>query len=145
MAGLIYLTPDIERDTGTSLFDMRKEKTLDDWEDTMNVKAPLYKGEPVNDEEIKEQWERHRSCFIEKVRFENVYNRLIMYDTKEFHGVNSYYIPKDKDDRLTLVFFIGGIEAAKWPLERVKNIEHTRVTEMPPTNDLVADKFRRNW
>ena len=120
LAGIIYLTPDIERDTGTSLFDMRKDKTLDDWDETINARMPLYKGDPVSDEEIKEKWERHRNCFIEKVRFENIYNRLIAYDTKEFHGANSYYIPEGKDDRLTLAVFIGGIRASKWPLERIR-------------------------
>ena len=29
LAGLIYLTPDIERDTGTSLFNMKKDQTLE--------------------------------------------------------------------------------------------------------------------
>ena len=123
LAGLIYLTPDIERNTGTSLFDMKKDKTLDDYYKTQLSRQPLFSGEPVNDEELKEEWEKHRSCFIEKVRFENIYNRLIMYDTKEFHGVNSYYTPEDKDDRLTLGFFMGGISASKWPLERIKEIK----------------------
>ena len=93
LAGLIYLTPDIERDTGTSLFVAKKDKPLDDFEDTTEARMPLYKGDPVNDEEIKEQWEKHRSCFIEKIRFENIYNHLIMYDTKEFHAANNYYTP----------------------------------------------------
>ena len=121
LAGLIYLTPDIERDTGTSLFNMKKDKTLDDWDETINARMPLYKGDPVSDEEIKEKWERHRSCFIEKVRFENIYNRLIMYDTREFHAYNSVY--SSKDSRLTLVFFVGGIRANKWPLERVRQVK----------------------
>ena len=118
MAGLIYLTPDIERDTGTSLFNMKKDKTLDDYNKTIGARVPLFKGDPVSDEEIKEKWERHRSCFIEKIRFENVYNRLIMYDVKEFHAANNYYT--SKDNRLTLGFFIGGIRADKWPLQRIK-------------------------
>ena len=121
LAGLIYLTPDIERDTGTSLFNIKKDKTLDDWDGTIEERIPLYKGDPVSDEEIKEKWERHRSCFIEKVRFENIYNRLIMYDTKEFHAANSYYT--SKDNRLTLGFFIGGILANKMPLQRIKEIK----------------------
>ena len=121
LAGLIYLTPDIERNTGTSLFNMKKDKTLDDYNSTVGSRAPLFRGDPVSDEEYKEQWERHRSCFIEKVRFENVYNRLIMYDTREWHGANSYYTPED--NRLTLGFFIGGIRANKWPLERVREVE----------------------
>jgi hypothetical protein len=125
LAGLIYLTPDIERDTGTSLFDMKKDKTLDDFDESIEMRIPLFKGYPVSDEVIKEKWEKHRSCFIEKTRFENIYNRLIMYDVKEFHAANSYYT--SKDNRLTLGFFIGGILANKWPLERVRNITHNNI------------------
>ena len=121
LAGLIYLTPDIEKNTGTSLFNMKKDKTLDDWNETIETRKPLFKGDPVSEEEIKEKWEKHRSCFIEKVRFENIYNRLIMYDTKEFHAANSYYT--SKDNRLTLGFFIGGIHANKMPLQRIKQIK----------------------
>ena len=128
LAGLIYLTPDIEPDTGTSLFVAKKDKPLDDFEDTTEARMPLYKGDPVNDEEIKEQWEKHRSCFIEKIRFENIYNHLIMYDTKEFHAANNYYTPKN--NRLTLTFFIGGIEANKWPMERVRDSETHTVSAM---------------
>jgi hypothetical protein len=122
LVGLIYLTPDIERDTGTSLYNMKKDKTLEDWNKTIETRFPLYRGELISDEEIKEKWEKHRSCFIEKVRFENIYNRLIMYDPKEWHGATNYYTPKNKDDRFTLLFFITGIKVNKWPLERIRNI-----------------------
>ena len=105
MAGLIYLTPDIERDSGTSLFSMRKDKTLEDWDETIETRKQIYCYNPISDEEIETAWKKHRSCFIEKVRFENIYNRLIMYDVKEFHAANSYYT--SKDNRLTLGFFIG--------------------------------------
>ena len=118
LAGLIYLTPDIERNTGTSLFNMKKDKTLEDWDKTIGARKPLNKGDTVSEEENEEKWEKHRSCFIEKVRFENIYNRLIMYDAKEWHTANSYYT--SKDNRLTLGFFIGGFRVNKWPLERIK-------------------------
>ena len=123
LAGLIYLTPDIERDTGTSLFVAKKDQTLEHYDASMEIRKKVHLGKRVNEEEIKDKWEKHRSCFVEKVRFENIYNRLIMYDTKEFHGVNSYYIPEGKDDRLTLVFFIEGIRANKWPLQRVREVK----------------------
>ena len=121
LAGLIYLTPDIERDTGTSLFNMKKDRVLSTYDNT-EARKPLYKGDPVNDEELKENWKEHRSGFIEKVRFENIYNRLIMYDPKEWHGVTNYYTPENKDDRFTLLFFIEGIKANQMPLERIGNI-----------------------
>ena len=121
LAGLIYLTPDIERDTGTSLFNMKKDQTLEHYYAHGEFKKTVHLGKEISEEEIKDKWEKHRSCFIEKVRFENIYNRLIMYDSKEFHAANSFYTPEDKDDRLTLGFFIGGIKANKWPLQRLRS------------------------
>ena len=122
LAGLIYLTPHIEKDSGTSLFDMKKDKTLiDNYNEQIKMRRSIFKGDPVSDEEVKEKWEKHRSCFIEKTKFKNIYNRLIMYDSKEFHAANSYYT--SKDNRLTLGFFIGGIRANKWPLERIRQVK----------------------
>ena len=122
LAGLIYLTPDIERDTGTSLFNMKKDQTLEHYYAAQGeFPSKVHSGKQISEEEVKDRWEKHRSCFIEKVRFENIYNRLIMYDCKEFHAANSFYTPEDRDDRLTLGFFIGGIRANKWPLERLRN------------------------
>ena len=137
LAGLIYLTPDIERDSGTSLFNIKSDKTFEEmgycpkcgyWDETgrnninkaAEARKPLYSGDPVNYEELKEKWEEHRSYFIEKVRFENIYNRLIMYDAREWHAGNSYY--SAKDNRMLLIFFIGGINTKKWPLQRINKI-----------------------
>jgi hypothetical protein len=122
LAGLIYLTPDIERDTGTSLFNMKKDQTLEHYYAAQGeFPSKVHSGKQISEEEVKDKWEKHRSCFIEKVRFENIYNRLIMYDCKEFHAANSFYTPEDRDDGLTLGFFIGGILANKWHLERLRN------------------------
>ena len=123
LAGLMYLTPDIDIDTGTSLYSMKKDKTLQDWLDYGNIHTKIYAGNnSPSDEEIEIAWNKHRSCFIEKIRFSNIYNRLIMYDAHEFHVVNTYYTPEDKDDRLALIYFVGGIHSNKWPLERVRSV-----------------------
>ena len=49
---------------------------------------------------------------------------MIMYDTNEFHRANSYYSGDGKDARLTLVFFIGGMEVGSYPLEKIKGGEY---------------------
>jgi hypothetical protein len=43
-----------------------------------------------------------------------------MYDTKEFHRANSFYNGDGKDARLTLVFFIGGLNMELYPLEKIR-------------------------
>ena len=77
----------------------------------------------------KEDYERHESYFIEKVRFQNIYNRMIAYDTNDFHRANSYYSGMP-GPRLTLVFFIEEIDMGhgqKYPLEKIKDVRNENI------------------
>ena len=77
----------------------------------------------------KEVYEQRESYFIEKVRFQNIYNRMIVYDTNEFHRANSFY-SGISSPRLTLVFFIEEIDMGhgqKYPLEKVKNVGNENI------------------
>ena len=58
--------------------------------------------------------------FDETIRFNNVYNRMICYNTFSWHGAMS--TNARDDDRLTLVFFIKGIHAGMYPLSRVSSM-----------------------
>ena len=107
VAGLIYLTPGIDEDSGTSLFNLKPNTII------------------KSEEESKELgWVEHRKKFDEKLCFKNFFNRMIMYDSCEWHAANSYW--NDGDVRLTLAFFIGGIEASTFPLKRVKHWDRER-------------------
>ena len=129
MAGLVYLTPDIDPDSGTSLF-MLKSRSVDFLKQFGSSQRPTI-DKDYYEKKIKEE----EKLFIEKVRFANIYNRMIMYDTKEYHRANSYYNEDGKDVRLTLVFFIGGLEVETYPLERIREkncnefIEHQIMKE----------------
>ncbi len=56
----------------------------------------------------------------ETIRFNNVYNRMICYNTFSWHGAMS--TNARDDDRLTLLFFIKGIHAGMYPLSRVSSM-----------------------
>ena len=119
---MIYLTPDIDPDSGTSLFTLKQQndKKFVTYR-KQYAKHLLYKEDETVDEDyyakkIKEETE----IFIEKTRFANIYTRMIMYDINEFHRANSFYNKDGKDARLTLVFFIGGLDAGKYPLEKIR-------------------------
>lgn len=109
-AGIIYLTPDINRNCGTSLFkriNYRLKET--------NAKQDYYgKGIDSNfDENMLEQ----SIEFEESVRFYNYYNRLVSFDATEYHGVNSFY--SSSEPRLTQPFFVCYINGdQKYPMER---------------------------
>jgi hypothetical protein len=122
LAGLIYLNENIDPDSGTSLLKLVK----DDYVTYHNhfAKNWLYEN---NKEYVEEyytnEYSKHESFFIEKTRFQNIFNRLIMYDPNEFHRANSYF-SLEKEPRLTLVYFIGGLTAGRYPMDRIKNEEY---------------------
>jgi len=118
LAGLIYLTPNIDPDSGTSLYYVKSNKV-----DQQIPKFTLYKSDRFDREEYTKSYIKHEESFVEKLRFQNTFNRLIMYDTQEWHRANNYY--NGKDDRLTLSFFIGGLNVV--PLKRIKNNEYESI------------------
>ena len=108
-AGIIYLTPKINRNCGTSIF-KRINYRLND----TTAKQDLY-GNNIDtgfDQVINEQDQQ----FEETARFYNYYNRLVSFDASSYHGVNSFY---SDEPRLTQPFFVCYINSdQKYPLTR---------------------------
>jgi len=130
LAGLIYLTPDADPDSGTSLFNLKKEKE-DIFLDNMRQSAKhMWKKErdKISEEDYIKQLNAWNENFIEKNRFQNIYNRLIMYDAQEFHRANNFYT--GSSDRLTCVFFLKGVQlggqfrSGRYPQNRVVDFEN---------------------
>lgn len=115
-AGIVYLTPDIELDSGTSIYRL-KTKNFIDYSDN---RTSYYKD--GIDDEFDEHYTKHNSQFEETVRFANIYNRLIMYDATLWHSANSYHT---KQARLMQVFFANlKSETMGSPIERSKFIDY---------------------
>ena len=122
LAGLIYLNEELDTDSGTSLFKLVK----DDYVTYQRhfAKHLLFGNEKEYVEEYyTNEYSKHESFFIEKTRYQNIFNRLIMYDPNEFHRANSYF-SLETEPRLTLVYFIGGLKAGRYPMDRIKNEEY---------------------
>jgi len=118
LAGLIYLNPNPDLDSGTSLFKVKDNEDDDVGFQRYYERHRLHLKEKNLDEEIyKKQMDLHNNKFVETIRFQNQYNRLITYDANYFHMANNYH---SGNDRLTLVFFIDDITVEKYPMERVK-------------------------
>ena len=120
VAGLIYLTPDIDPDTGTSLFTLKKQNEYGLYQKQFTRHLMYKENETIDQAYYAKKVKENEEFFIEKVRFANIYNRMIMYDIKEFHRANSYYNEDGKDVRLTLTFFIGGLNVDIFPLEKIR-------------------------
>ncbi len=107
-AGIIYLSPNISPNTGTSIFRLTNESTLDHSE----CKQIFYEGLRVPDN-YDQIITRHNSSYTETIRFDNVYNRMICFDATQAHGVNSFYT--EDEPRLTQVFFVHALESGVEP------------------------------
>jgi hypothetical protein len=134
VAGLIYLTPDIDPDSGTSLWSLKSgvkiEIQADSFYDQNEQGWHNEDGSFANGEEYRKLYLEQQESLVEKLRFQNIFNRMITYDTMEWHGANSYYHEDGKDPRLTLAFFIAGIESdSEFPLKRGKNSENKLIKD----------------
>ena len=109
----------------TKLSKQFKVKNENYVEQTHFAKTAFFKNPTDYDEKYHiEEYNKHLDNFIETTRFQNIFNRMIMYDPNEFHRANSYYVGSEDESRLTLVYFIGGIEAGRTPLNRIKYEEY---------------------
>jgi hypothetical protein len=109
-AGIIYLTPEIDRDCGTSLHQVSDPNKLDD-----SAKDDFYLHGIDND--YDQRLIDSNSGFTETVRFQNIYNRLICFDGHTAHGAN--YLYTENLPRLTQVFFVKKLEvSAMGPMQR---------------------------
>lgn len=129
LAGLIYLTPNADINSGTSLFGLKKEHENTYLKYANNPhKHAMYNGMRIEEEEYKKALHHHNDKFVETVRFGNVYNRLVMYGSQEYHRANSFVT--NSEDRMTLVFFMNGIKSgtdertSRYPLSRVKDTDN---------------------
>lgn len=109
--GIIYLTPDIDPNCGTSIFTQDRESP---GTRSKSAKEKFYST--GNDSDYESILNEHNSCFTETIQYKNVYNRMISFDGETAHKANSFYteIP-----RLTQVFFVDKVEStSKWPIAR---------------------------
>lgn len=111
LAGVVYITPGIEVNTGTSLFRERhpdNEFLSSYYERTGRAMKNFYaSGVDVKDEygfDYNDYRSNHEEIFEETARFNNVYNRLVAYPANTLHAFNSCYTKGEP--RLTQVFFV---------------------------------------
>jgi len=114
LAGVIYLSPNARLTTGTSVYNQIDSSTIDN----TDVKEKFYLH-GIDDGTYNQRLLKHNSGFVETTRYNNIYNRLVLWDGAHWHGANSYYSPNGP--RLTQVFFVNRVESnSNPPLNRFK-------------------------
>lgn len=110
-AGVVYLNQNPNPLAGTSIYDLKDHEEFD-YDQTMKHK--FYKGEISDSELYINTLEKNNSKFEKTIEFKNKFNRLIAFDGKSYHKIDSF--SNNKEPRLTLVFFVHEIQAKRTPL-----------------------------
>jgi hypothetical protein len=104
VAGIIYLNKDAPLGAGTTIY-----------EDSVDFNGDQYSKAFVEDVHLsspndREKYQKYRedqiSKFEKSIVVENVFNRLIMFDSRCWHSADNFFGKTKEDSRLTQVFFI---------------------------------------
>ena len=98
--GVVYLNKNPEPDTGTSIYQVKNGFSFQYKEET-GVKEKLYLNKPIDVNHYNECYDKVHDQYIETVKVENVYNRLVMFNSLTHHGAKTF----GTKPRLTLNFF----------------------------------------
>ena len=117
-AGVIYLNPIVDINCGTSLYKLKNE-TPPDPISANEIKTQFYKNKiDLNYDKLILE---HNESFIETIKFNNVYNRMISFDSQSYHAANNFQT--GTDTRLTQVFFVNEVTSdSGTPLERSRSV-----------------------
>lgn len=117
-SGVVYLNKNFPPNTGTSIYSPIDEESLNF---SVEEKCKFYLGKEITDEEYLTALTKNNNQFLETVKIENVFNRLIIFESGQYHGVPSFFSGTD-EDRLTLVFFMKNLSIRNdtFPLYRSK-------------------------
>lgn len=128
LAGVVYLTPDAAPDSGTNFY-VPKDDLPHGWYEELRQEASArfdaFKtyGEEYDKEDYNNKFYNTINKFKQVLSVDNIYNRLIIFDSHQWHGYNNL-VCGDKP-RLTQLFFVDAIGNCPSlpPYERIRNIK----------------------
>lgn len=119
-AGVIYLTPNIDRSLGTSIYILKENYDHNISKEKNFISKNKFYAKGIDDN-FDQAILENNSRFEETTKFYNVYNRMVSFDSQSFHSPSNYYT-KD-ETRLAQVFFVGELSSDdSYPLTRINNI-----------------------
>lgn len=110
LAGVIYLNPSPNLDSGTSFYKPHNIP-LKFGNEVWKPRNDFYRENGLPTDQYAKLKSEHNSKFYKVGEFKNVYNRLVSYDTQYWHRESGFSMDND-DFRLTQVFFVNKIDCA---------------------------------
>jgi hypothetical protein len=105
-SGVLYLNKDSENYGGTSLYEPLKLTKNPDIDINKFKKQHYANTGELNIEEYRDSKLRYSELFEKTETIENVYNRLVLFNSKKWHN-NDTFVNSGSGERLTLIFFMG--------------------------------------
>lgn len=122
-AGVVYLTPEPNRNSGTTIYKLKNENipfAEKEALDLLTDKRRNYFMTGIVDNDYRESLMKYNSNFEEDIIVKNKFNRIIAYDGNMYHSASSHFNDLN-ESRLTQVFFLKGLRTdCKAPLDRMK-------------------------
>ena len=119
---LIYLYQDNTIDTGTSFYQLSKDKHHPySTEKEFNITSKIpnhYNQENLSSSFFKEKKEYEKNHFTPLINVKNHYNRLVCFSSEIFHSAN--ILKSSNEPRLTLIGFVNNLGTSKLPVLRSK-------------------------
>ena len=115
--GLVYLTKEPEKDTGTSIYTEKNTYFKYNYEDSVVMRKDYLDELDMSDEEYSKKHEQTFESYYETVKIENVYNRCILFGGNNHHAAQTF----GTKERLTQVFFCYKIDS-EWQYPFSRNI-----------------------
>ena len=116
LGGVIYLDPDADPDTGTSIGEIDFSKIdLTQFNNDQEIRKQFYKGELTSPEDISEYKRRitlNNDCYTITAEFKNKFNRVVCFDSNQAHKAS---LGTSNRPRLTQVFFVKALDASSHP------------------------------
>jgi hypothetical protein len=120
ITAIVYLTPDSDRSAGTSIY-RRKNITVPLNPAYEEIKRRAYLSSQMATPEYLNARTGNNSLFEETVRVDNLYNRLLIFDSKLYHGVPAF--DTGLPSRMTLTMFFSKIgTSALNPMQRMHRL-----------------------
>lgn len=118
LSGVIYLTPEADKNAGTVLCKIKKGQIFDY---AQQEKRNFNLGKLNDTEKYISLMKENNNKFEDTIYFSNQFNRMIAFDSTIFHKVQNFNA--GNKSRLTLVFFVNKIESDWFPMISFKKIK----------------------
>jgi len=117
---MLYLSPEAELEEGTSL--VRPISSLYSMHDLTHDASLIKQSYLDNNLELVEKYRKElNNKFEETMKINNVYNRLIIFDSTIYHRANDF-ISTPENPRLTLIGFFDYVSSNKDAINRAKSL-----------------------